>query len=38
MSNEILPSELTSSILRRGKWTVEEERFTEKVICKTLPQ
>ncbi len=29
---EVLPKELTSSTLRRGKWTVEEERYTEKII------
>jgi hypothetical protein len=31
---EILPKEITSHILRRGKWTVEEERYAEKIICK----
>eukprot|EP01031_Cornospumella_fuschlensis_P024260 gene24260-29333_t len=29
---EVLPQELSSSVPRRGKWTVEEERYTEKVI------
>ena len=34
MSNEQpLPRELTSSVPRRGKWTAEEERYTEKIIC-----
>jgi hypothetical protein len=28
-----MPRELTSSIARRGKWTAEEERYTEKIIC-----
>lgn len=31
---EILPKEITSHTLRRGKWTVEEERYTEKIIRK----
>jgi hypothetical protein len=31
---EILPEELTSPTLRRGKWTPEEERYTEKIISK----
>jgi hypothetical protein len=30
--NELLPKELTDPSLRRGKWTVEEERYTEKII------
>ncbi len=29
---EILPKELSGPSLRRGKWTVEEERYTEKII------
>lgn len=32
MSEEILPKELTSNVARRGKWTVEEERYTEQII------
>eukprot|EP00599_Poterioochromonas_sp_BG-1_P016812 CAMPEP_0173164814 /NCGR_PEP_ID=MMETSP1105-20130129/20923_1 /TAXON_ID=2985 /ORGANISM="Ochromonas sp., Strain BG-1" /LENGTH=662 /DNA_ID=CAMNT_0014085499 /DNA_START=101 /DNA_END=2089 /DNA_ORIENTATION=- len=31
-TTEILPKEITSHTLRRGKWTVEEERYTEKII------
>jgi hypothetical protein len=31
---EVLPKELTCATLRRGKWTVEEERYTEKIIGK----
>ncbi|KAJ1436139.1 hypothetical protein B484DRAFT_325221, partial [Ochromonadaceae sp. CCMP2298] len=27
-----MPRELTSNIARRGKWTAEEERYTEKII------
>jgi hypothetical protein len=30
-NNEILPAELTGS-LRRGKWTVEEEHYTSRII------
>lgn len=30
----MLPRELTNPIPRRGKWTAEEERYTEKIICK----
>jgi len=33
-SLDALPKELTSPTLRRGKWTVEEERYTEKIIGK----
>lgn len=33
-SEEVLPKELTNPTLRRGKWTVEEERYTEKIISK----
>ena len=33
-SNEILPQELSNPTLRRGKWTVEEEKYTEKIISK----
>ena len=33
-TNEILPKELTGPNLRRGKWTVEEERYCEKIISK----
>ena len=33
--DEILPRELASRVSRRGKWTPEEERYTEKIICKT---
>lgn len=33
---DILPRELTSPVLRRGKWTAEEERYTEKIIGKLL--
>jgi hypothetical protein len=29
---EILPKELVSDILRRGKWTVEEEKYAEQII------
>ena len=32
--DEILPRELASRVARRGKWTPEEERYTEKIICK----
>ena len=32
--DEILPRELASRVSRRGKWTPEEERYTEKIICK----
>lgn len=35
-AEEILPRELTSPVPRRGKWTPEEERYTEKIICKWL--
>jgi hypothetical protein len=31
---DVLPRELTNPIARRGKWTAEEERYTEKIICK----
>eukprot|EP00981_Chlorochromonas_danica_P006257 scaffold1334_cov170-Ochromonas_danica.AAC.4 len=30
--DNILPRELTSQTPRRGKWSVEEERYTEKII------
>lgn len=32
--DNILPRELTSQTPRRGKWSVEEERYTEKIISK----
>ncbi len=32
LQEEILPKELSGPSLRRGKWTVEEERYTEKII------
>jgi hypothetical protein len=31
-----LPDELQSEIPRRGKWTPEEEKYTEKIICKCI--
>jgi hypothetical protein len=31
-----VPRELTSNIARRGKWTAEEERYTEKIICEDV--
>jgi hypothetical protein len=34
---EVLPRELTNPVPRRGKWTAEEERYTEKIICKFGP-
>ncbi len=34
IEEDILPRELTNNIPRRGKWTAEEERYTEKIICK----
>ena len=30
---ERLPRELSNPSARRGKWTAEEERYTEKIIC-----
>jgi hypothetical protein len=29
---EILPKELVNPIPRRGKWTVEEEKYAEQII------
>lgn len=36
IEEDVLPRELTSPIARRGKWTAEEERYTEKIICKSV--
>lgn len=36
IEEDILPRELTNNIPRRGKWTAEEERYTEKIICKDI--
>ncbi len=35
---ERLPKELTSSVLRRGKWTKEEELYTEKIIGRIITE
>ncbi len=32
LTEETLPKELLSSIARRGKWTVEEEKYAEQII------
>jgi hypothetical protein len=32
MNDEVLPRELTQVNFRRGKWTIEEENYTSRII------
>ena len=32
VTEDILPKELTQTNFRRGKWTVEEENYTSRII------
>ena len=32
MNEEVLPRELTQVNFRRGKWTIEEENYTSRII------